>query len=166
MILATTQANDSSHRSSQDTAEKEKLPESVLLIEDDEEAMWLVRDALKGYGNEKYDLEWARDLKEGLDYLSKNEVALVLLDLGLPDSTGPSSYESIRATAPNVPVLVLTGDTRVETEFAVTSGGTLDYLVKDEITAALLVQAINGGLYQNKLERQSDSRHKASRASG
>jgi len=127
-----------------------KGQDCVLLIEDSEEAMWLVKDALQRYSNERFTLEWAEDLSSGLLYLSRNSASIVLLDIGLPDSSGSSSYASVRKIAPNVPVLVLTADDRPETERELTQSGTHDYLVKDEVSGPLLVQAINAALYQGK----------------
>jgi DNA-binding response OmpR family regulator len=127
-----------------------KAQDCVLLIEDSEESMWLVKDALQRYGNERYTLEWAGDLSSGLLFLSKNNASIVLLDLGLPDSSGSSSFASVRKIAPEVPVLILTGDGSPETECELTKSGTQDYLVKDEVSGPLLVQAINAALYQGK----------------
>jgi DNA-binding response OmpR family regulator len=124
--------------------------ECVLLIEDNEEAMLLVRYALQEYGNGTYRLEWADGLTAGLHRLSKGDVDLILLDLGLPESSGAASYASIRKAAPDLPILVLTGDTREQTEFAVTSEGVEDYLVKEDISGALLLQAIRTALYANR----------------
>lgn len=77
-----------------------KLQECVLLIEDNEEAMWLVRYALQEHGKGRYRLEWAGTLSAGLDQLSKGGIDIVLLDLGLPDSTGP---EELRLGARSLP---------------------------------------------------------------
>jgi DNA-binding NarL/FixJ family response regulator len=127
-----------------------RIQECVLLIEDSEEAMWLVRYALQEYGNGKYRLEWADSLSGGLDQLAKGGVDIVLLDLGLPDSSGPESYAWVREVSPKVPVVVLTGSTSMETEFAVTASGVEGYLVKDQVSGALLLQAIRAALYANK----------------
>lgn len=122
----------------------------VLLIEDSEDAMLLVRFALEEYGQGQYRLEWAASLSEGLDRLARGGVDGVLLDLGLPDSSGPESYAWVREIAPNVPVVVLTGDSRSETEFAVTASGVEGYLVKDQVSGVHLVEAIRAALYANK----------------
>jgi DNA-binding NarL/FixJ family response regulator len=124
--------------------------ECVLLIEDNEEAMLLVRYALQEYGNGTYRLEWADGLTAGLHRLAKGGVDLVILDLGLPESSGPASHAAIREAAPDLPVLVLTGDTREQTEFLVNSRGVEDFLVKDEVSGALLLQAIRTALYSNR----------------
>ena len=127
-----------------------KLQECVLLIEDNEEAEWLVRYAMQEHGNGRYRLEWAHTLNEGLEHLSNGGVDVVLLDLGLPDSSGPESYAWVREVSPQVPVVVLTGNTSRETEMAVTAGGVEGYLVKDQVSGSLLLQAIGAALYANK----------------
>jgi DNA-binding NarL/FixJ family response regulator len=132
------------------TAPSAKLQESVLLIEDNEEAMWLVRYALQEHGKGKYRLEWADTLTGGLEQLSKGGIDIVLLDLGLPDSSGPESYAWVREVCPKVPVVVLTGNNSEETEFAVTASGVEGYLVKDQVSGSLLLQAIRAALYANK----------------
>jgi DNA-binding response OmpR family regulator len=131
-----------------------KLQECVLLVEDSEEAKFLVQCALEEYGNGAYRLEWVDGLTGGLARLSKGGVDLVLLDLGLPESSGAASYSRVREAAPDVPVLVLTGDTREETESAVAARGVEDYLVKDEVSGSLLLQAIRAALYTNKRWKQ------------
>jgi DNA-binding response OmpR family regulator len=131
-----------------------KLQECVLLVEDNEEAMFLVQCALEEYGHGAYRLEWVDGLTGGLARVSKGGIDLVLLDLGLPESTGPASYVKLREAAPDVPVLVLTGDTREETESAVAACGVDDYLVKDEVSGSLLLQAIRAALYTNKRWKQ------------
>lgn len=128
--------------------------ERILLIEDNEEATFLVEAAIEKYGNGRYKLEWAKCLTEGREQLLKGGVDLVLLDLGLPESSGALTYESIRAIAPEVPVLVLTGDGAQETESRVTADGGEDYLVKDQVSGPLLLRAIQSALYASKLKRR------------
>jgi len=135
-----------------------ELQECVLLIEDNEEAMWLVRYALQEHGNGRYRLEWAHTLNEGLEHLSNGGVDVVLLDLGLPDSSGPQSYAWVREVSPQVPVVILTGNTSHETEMAVTAGGAEGYLIKDQVSGSLLLQAISAALYANK-QRVEPTQH-------
>jgi CheY-like chemotaxis protein len=116
--------------------------ECVLLIEDSEEAMLLVRYSLQAYGDGRYRLKWVESLSEGLEQLSKGGVDIVLLDLGLPDSSWPSTLASVREKAPEVPVLVLTGDTRRKTKFGAVAYCMDDYLVKDQVSGDLLVRAV------------------------
>jgi DNA-binding response OmpR family regulator len=104
--------------------------------------MLLVRYAIDAHGNGKYRLEWAVCLSDGLSRLLKGGVDVVLLDLGLPDSSGSVSYAWVREAARDVPVVVLTGDTREETELTVFSSGVDDYLVKEQVSGPGLISAI------------------------
>jgi len=132
------------------TAPDAKLQVRVLLIEDSEEAMWLVQLALQEFGYGRFLLEWVACLSEGIKHLTKGGVDLVLLDLGLPEASGAASYAWVHKVAPRTPVVVLTGDAREETEFAVTASGAEGYLVKDQVSGSLLLQAIRAALYANK----------------
>ena len=131
-----------------------KREECVLLIEDSEEAMLLVRYALQEYGQGKYRLEWAKCLSDGLSMMLKGGVDIVLLDLGLPESSGALSYAWVREAAPDVPVVVLTGDTREETEHSIFSSGVEDYLVKNRVSGSLLVNTIRDALYKDEMRRR------------
>jgi len=111
----------------------------------------------QAYGDGRYRLKWVESLNDGLEQLAKGGVDIVLIDLGLPDSSGPSSLASVRKTAPEVPVLVLTGDTCEETEFAAAAYGMDDYLIKDQVAGAQLVHAIHSSIRARKLQkRQKD----------
>jgi len=127
-----------------------KVQYRVLLIEDSEEAAFLVQHALQEYGNGKYLLEWVSTLSDGLDRLSRRETDIVLLDLGLPETSGPTSYTRLREVAPEVPVVVLSGDTTEETQVSVIVGGVQDYLVKEQVSGPLLVEAMRSALFTNR----------------
>jgi serine phosphatase RsbU (regulator of sigma subunit) len=115
-------------------------PLTVLLIEDDDEDALIVRDLLE---DEHADIELlrGRTLQEGLAQLP-GEVACVLLDLRLPDASGLDAVGSVRAAAPWIAVIVLTGfDDAAAGESAVESGAQ-DYLVKGQVSGALLARSI------------------------
>ncbi len=132
-----------------------KRQENVLLIEDSEESMWLVQDALQEHGQDRYRLRWAPNLSEGLDCLAQESVDVVLLDLGLPDSSGPTSYAWVREIAPKTLVIVLTADSRQETEVAVTASGADGYLVKNHVSGRELFETIHMALYIRRRRRLS-----------
>ena len=68
------------------------LPPKILLTENDPATADQIRAALAGAGNGSFDVEWVRQLSEGLARLSKKGIAAILLELSLPDSlTGSRS---------------------------------------------------------------------------
>jgi DNA-binding response OmpR family regulator len=137
------------------------LRERVLLIEDSEDAAFLVRHALKQHGGGKYRLEWSSTLSGGLSELSKGGVDVVVLDLGLPESSGAKSYTSVHKVAPDVPVVVLTADASAETQSSVRASGAEDYLIKQQMSGLLLLQAIRTALHaKNQLHRTDRREYK------
>lgn len=121
----------------------------VLLIDDCEDLMRLVQYAFQKHGNGEYVLSWAKCLKDGFRELIEGGVDVVLLDLGLPESSGLISYAAVRGCAPEVPVIVMTGGDCQETEELIVAAGADDYLVKQQISGLRLVQVI-----QSVLERK------------
>jgi len=79
-----------------------------LLIEDNPGDARLVQEMLEG-GNSQFHLEWADHLQTGLELLDSEDIDLVLLDFGLPDSQGLDGFEKIHSRKPNVPVIAITG---------------------------------------------------------
>ena len=157
------QVKETVHRASKKMLHETKHEENVLLIEDSEDAMLLVRYALNEHGNGRFRLEWESCLQAGLDRIAKGRTDVILLDLGLPECSGASSYAKVREAAPHVPVVVLTGDTREETELSVFSGGVEDYLVKDQVSGSLLITVLDEALRKNRRQHPKNMSHQISK---
>jgi len=68
--------------------------------------------------------------------------ALVLLDLNLPDSHGAETFRRIRQKAPNVPVVILSGQDDEALAIKAVHMGVQDYLVKSDVTGKQLERAL------------------------
>ena len=80
-------------------------------------------------------MEAVDHLAAGLARLEAGGIDAILLDLVLPDSQELATFERVKATVPNIPVLVLTGlDDEVLAEEAVAAGAR-DYLIKRRLMA-------------------------------
>jgi serine phosphatase RsbU (regulator of sigma subunit) len=113
----------------------------ILLIEDDDDDALIVEDLLED-GPLRVDLVRAQTLEEGLTRLP-GSVDCVLLDLRLPDSRlGVESVSQIRAAAPWMAVVVLTGLDEAAVGEAAVQAGAQDYLVKGKVDSGLLARAI------------------------
>ncbi len=111
---------------------------SVLLVEDNPIHARLLQGLLKP----EFAVEAVTSLAAGLARLAAGGIDAILLDLVLPDSQELATFERVKATVPNIPVLVLTGlDDEVLAAEAVAAGAR-DYLIKTQINGESLARSI------------------------
>lgn len=110
----------------------------VLLVEDDALLGDGLRAGLQSYG---YRVDWLRDGEAALAALAANEMAAVVLDLGLPRLDGLAVLRAMRARGDATPVLILTARDTVSDKIDGLDAGADDYLIKpfdlDELAARL-----------------------------
>lgn len=112
----------------------------VLLVEDNPGDADLVREYIAA-ARMSVDLDHAERLTDAVTRLGGGAVDVVLLDLSLPDATGLEALHRVRAAAPGVPVVVLTGADEKVGEQALNEGAQ-DYLSKADVHAHLLSRAL------------------------
>lgn len=120
----------------------------ILLIEDDPDDALIVREMLdeREFRGTIIDLTVASSLSRGMEILLENQVDIVLLDLGLPDSLGLSSIEDILACRPDVPIVVMTGNEDETTGIEAVKKGAQDFIIKGHIESNLLMRVIHYSL--------------------
>jgi len=128
---------------------------NILLVDDDPGDCRLVELALKQSARElKFTIATADHLADGLDRLQSNNIDLVLLDLGLPDSHGLETVDKVVGACPHIPIVVLTGLAGEEAGLDALRRGASDYLVKGEFRRDLLLRTIRYSLERKELEQQ------------
>jgi len=100
---------------------------SVLVIDDEPVLQDVLETLLKGDG---FDYHQAGTAEEGLARLREEEVDVVLLDLMLPDRSGLEILPEIRAYDPNLPVVVITAYSSVESAIEAMKLGAFHYVPK------------------------------------
>ena len=86
-------------------------------------------------------------------YLAQYFVDAILLDLGLPDAQGLEAVRRVRAAAPGVPLVVMTGLDDEALAAQALQEGAQDYLIKGQIEARGLLRAL-----RYAIERKIDGR--------
>ncbi len=132
------------------------MPDSLirlLLIEDNPGDADLVREMLDSTGEAKFELVHAERLSKGLALLAAGGCDIVLLDLGLPDSTGLDTFYELHAATPWIPVVVLTGSTDGEIGIQAVAAGAQDFLVKGTIDGPTLARRTRYALERKRAER-------------
>ena len=121
----------------------------VLLIEDNPGDADLIRLRLVE-GKSPVDVNCVERLSDGLAYLDGTSPSVVLLDLNLPDSQGAETFRRVLAKAPDVPVVILSGQDDEALAIRALHQGVQDYLVKGDISRGELDRAM-----RHAIERQA-----------
>ncbi len=130
----------------------ENEPAHVLLIEDNPGDADLVRLRLVESKSE-VQVNCVPRLSDALACLDVETPALVLLDLNLPDSHGAETFRRIRQKAPNVPVVILSGQDDPALAMKAVQQGVQDYLVKGDVTSKQLERALRYAVERQGLLR-------------
>lgn len=129
------------------------IPTQVLLIEDNPGDADLVRLRLLE-GDSPVEVNCAQRLCDGLARLGKTPPpAVVLLDLNLPDSNGANTFRAILEKAPDVAVVILSGQDDEALAIRALHQGVQDYLVKDDITGRHLERVLRYAIERQGLLR-------------
>ena len=99
----------------------------ILVVEDDKQIADLVAAQLQHAGMHSHVIHRAGQVAK---FLEKNFVNLILLDVNLPDGTGFTVIEQIRATGNTTPVIFLTGDDSETAKVRGLEQGGDDYITK------------------------------------
>jgi signal transduction histidine kinase len=130
----------------------EQEPAHILLIEDNPGDADLVRLRLVESKPEVH-VNCVPRLSDALACLDAATPSVVLLDLNLPDSHGAETFRRIRQKAPNVPVVILSGQDDEALATKAVHMGVQDYLVKGDITSKQLERAIRYAVERQGLLR-------------
>ena len=126
-------------------------PRRVLLVEDDDGDAMIVSELLVEAWP-VLTIDRVAALGEAEQRLS-DDIDCVLLDLGLPDALGVEAVRRVREADPEMPVVVLTGDTDELRGIQALGAGAQDYLIKGTISGTSLARAIRHSVQRKLAER-------------
>ncbi len=127
-------------------------PKSKVLIVDDEKS---IRTTLSAFlRDEGYEVEVAEDVEHAQGLLEQEKYDVVVSDIILPRVTGVALLKQIKETAPDVQVIMMTGEPTVETAVEAVRAGACDYLTKPVGKPAIL-QSIATATKVRKLEDEN-----------
>jgi DNA-binding response OmpR family regulator len=99
----------------------------ILIVEDDAALSSFIQ---KGLEAEHHAVDVASDGNQGRAMAMELDYDLVVLDLNLPGTDGVSVLKSLRQRKASLPVIILTGRSRIEDRVQCLDAGAGDYLVK------------------------------------
>ncbi len=124
----------------------------LLLVEDNLGDARLLREMFNEEGAHQTEMTHAQCMKDAERHLAEREVDIILLDLGLPDVEGVTAVQRIRAAAPRVPLVVLTGRDDEALAALALQEGAQDYLIKGQIDSRGLLRALRYAIERKTME--------------
>jgi signal transduction histidine kinase len=114
----------------------------VLLVEDDEEDYLLTTDVLARIDGTHHVVHWVRDPRSAIEAVRGRDYDVCLVDYHLGPEDGIGLVRELLADGHDLPVIVLTGQGDRAVDLEAARAGAADYLVKSEVSPALLERTI------------------------
>jgi two-component system chemotaxis response regulator CheY len=103
----------------------------ILIIEDDPDIREILQVQLEHGGHQVIE---AKDGQEGIDLMKKGsnllQVGLIITDIRMPKVNGVEAVDYIKANAPSIPIMVVTGYPDAKLAVDLLQKGVKDFLVK------------------------------------
>ncbi len=125
----------------------------ALLVEDDDAYATMLQAELTAESSARVSVERARSLADATSRLAARPFDAVLLDLGLPDSSGLDTYARLASAAGDTPIVVLTASDDDGLALGAVHAGAQDYLVKSAADASHVARALRYACERAALRR-------------
>ena len=102
-------------------------PLNVWIVDDDQSVRWVLEKALKQADIETRSFERAEHLLEAID---EGAPDVLITDIRMPGMSGLALLERLRTTRPELPIIVITAHSDLESAVAAYKGGAFEYLPK------------------------------------
>jgi two-component system nitrogen regulation response regulator GlnG len=132
--------------------------DTVWVIDDDRSIRWVLEKALTQAGMAVRSFDSANDIA---DLLDRQRPDVVICDIRMPGTSGLALLQTMHAKAPEIPVIIITAHTDLESAVASYRGGAFEYLPKpfDVDEAVRLVRRAAEHRRRQKVEPPSAAAH-------
>lgn len=136
----------------------------ILLIEDDEDDAFLIREYLSEVKNYVCVLDWEPNPEVGKTKILQERYDLFLIDFYLGKSTGLSIIDFIKKNQILTPSILLTGRNDAQIDVEASVAGAFDYLVKGDLRPDILERSIRYSIKQGRIIRELNEKEKKYRS--
>jgi PAS domain S-box-containing protein len=141
-----------------------KTSVKVLLIEDDEDDVFLAREYLAESAVFKFEMDWESQPEEARKKMVSGTYDIFLIDYRLGSETGLDLIRFSQENGVLTPSILLTGQGDLKVDLDATRFGAADYLVKTELNASMLERSIRYTLSQSKIILELNEKEKRYRS--
>ena len=124
----------------------------TLLVEDNPGDARLIQDILAGVTSTAFDVVHVDRVSKACHEIDVNRPDIILVDLSLPDGQGLDTFRQIRARAPDLPIVVMTGIDDEALAVQAVRQGAQDHLVKGQTDRHALVRALRYAIERRRAE--------------
>lgn len=142
-------------------------PIRVLLVDDDEDMLVLVRAWLEDVESGQYEVDWATSAAEARRVIGQDRYEAYLIDYRLGAESGIDLLREVSGALPDRPAILMTGQGGRSVDREALEAGATEYVQKDTASAVALERAIRYAMAQKcaqRLERERRSLQEAARA--
>jgi len=124
---------------------KNSIAKHILIVDDDKDLIFTLKKTLEMHN---YLVTATTNSQDALDVVKTSTIDLVISDIVMPGGSGIGLLLAIREAKPELPVIILTGQSRINSAIECIRLGAKDFLGKP-FTPEKLVKAIKNGLTRN-----------------
>ena len=128
------------------------VPIRLLLVEDCLADARLIRIMLEQSSALDIECTWVDNLTDGIERLRGSHFDVVLLDLGLPESTGLDTLKIVCRETRVPTLVVMSGSSDEEVALQALQAGAQDYLIKGHVDSATLARSIRYAIGRTQAE--------------
>lgn len=136
----------------------------VLLIEDDEDDVFLAQEYLRESEYYRFEVEWEPNPQEAKQKILNRQYDVFLIDYRLGSENGLDLIKFAQDQGILAPCILLTGQGDLKVDLDASRYGAADYLVKTELNPSLLERSIRYALSQASVIRELDEKEKKYRS--
>ncbi len=125
----------------------------VLIVDDDEDDLYLITDALTQVASNRYDITTASSPLSAMLELAKATFDVIFSDYRLGAATGIDFINSVRAAGIDTPIILLTGISDQLVDNAALKAGSSDFISKTALTPDILDRAVRYSLAHANRQR-------------
>ena len=118
----------------------------LLIVDDDEDDLYLITDALSEVNNTRYSVTTAASALSAMSELSKNTFDVIFSDYRLGAVTGIDFINHVRAARIDTPIILLTGIADQVIDEAALKAGASDFVPKTSINPDVLDRSVRYAL--------------------
>ncbi len=125
----------------------------LLIVEDSEDDVFLLRRAIRKVAPKQIEAHAVSCLKDAVAAVGRSRFDAALLDLSLPDSRGLDTFERLFRAAPDLPIVVLTGNEDEELALKALHEGAQDYMVKGHVDGQTVIRSVRYAIERHARHR-------------